>query len=61
MRANLTPLIGTLDSARQFQRFLTSLRAHDLLAVEVDASALLPNDESSRGFDNVTVAVVRVA
>ncbi|WP_422927881.1 DUF1592 domain-containing protein [Singulisphaera sp. PoT] len=27
----------------------------DLLALEIDAASLLPNDESSRGFDNVTV------
>lgn len=38
--ANLTPLIGTRDSARQFQRFLTSLRARDLLDVEPDLGRL---------------------
>ena len=34
VRANLTPLIGTPEAARQFQRFLTSQRARDLLEVE---------------------------
>ncbi|MFG1926093.1 alpha/beta fold hydrolase [Cryptosporangium sp. NPDC048952] len=40
VHANLAPLIGTLDAARQFQRFLTSLRARDLLAVESDLARL---------------------
>ncbi|TQS39588.1 alpha/beta fold hydrolase [Cryptosporangium phraense] len=40
VRANLTPLIGTQDAAREFQRFLTSLRARDLLAVEAELSRL---------------------
>ncbi|WP_073261780.1 alpha/beta fold hydrolase [Cryptosporangium aurantiacum] len=40
VRANLTPLIGTPDAARQFQRFLTSLRSRDLLAVESDLTRL---------------------
>jgi len=34
MRAWLDPLFGTAESARQFQRLMTSLRARDLLAVE---------------------------
>ncbi|EXG81278.1 alpha/beta fold hydrolase [Cryptosporangium arvum] len=38
--ANLTPLIGTHEAARQFQRFLTSLRAPDLLAVEPELARL---------------------
>jgi pimeloyl-ACP methyl ester carboxylesterase len=33
-RAWLDPLFGTAESARQFQRLLTSLRASDLLAAE---------------------------
>jgi len=33
-RAWLEPLFGTAESARQFQRLLTSLHARDLLAVE---------------------------
>jgi pimeloyl-ACP methyl ester carboxylesterase len=34
VRAWLEPLFGTAESARQFQRLITSLRARDLLAVE---------------------------
>jgi pimeloyl-ACP methyl ester carboxylesterase len=33
-RAWLDPLFGTAESARQFQRLITSLRARDLLAIE---------------------------
>jgi pimeloyl-ACP methyl ester carboxylesterase len=33
-RAQMDPLLGTAESARQFQRLLTSLRARDLLAAE---------------------------
>jgi len=40
VRANLEPLIGTPDAARQFQRFLTAMRARDLLAVEQDLARL---------------------
>ena len=34
MRAWLEPLFGTAESARQFQRLITSLHARDLLAIE---------------------------
>ena len=34
VRAWLEPTVGTSESARQFQRLLTSLRARDLLAIE---------------------------
>ena len=34
VRAWLEPLFGTAESARQFQRLMTSLHARDLLAVE---------------------------
>jgi pimeloyl-ACP methyl ester carboxylesterase len=34
VRAWLEPLFGTAETARQFQRLITSLRARDLLAVE---------------------------
>ena len=39
-RAWLEPLLGTRESARQFQRLLTSLHARDLLAVEPDLKRL---------------------
>jgi pimeloyl-ACP methyl ester carboxylesterase len=34
VRAWLEPLFGTAESARQFQRLMTSIRARDLLAIE---------------------------
>jgi pimeloyl-ACP methyl ester carboxylesterase len=34
VRGFLSPVVGTLEVARQFERFLLSLRAEDLLAVE---------------------------
>jgi pimeloyl-ACP methyl ester carboxylesterase len=34
VRAWLEPTVGTAESARQFQRLITSLRARDLLAIE---------------------------
>ena len=40
VRANLAPLIGTPETARQFQRFLTTLRARDLLGIEPELAGL---------------------
>jgi pimeloyl-ACP methyl ester carboxylesterase len=34
IRAFLEPVVGTLERGREFERFLTSLRAEDLVAVE---------------------------
>jgi Protein of unknown function (DUF1592)/Protein of unknown function (DUF1588)/Protein of unknown function (DUF1585)/Protein of unknown function (DUF1587)/Protein of unknown function (DUF1595) len=46
---------GRTDTFRRLNRTEYQNAIRDLLALEVDASALLPPDESSRGFDNVTV------
>ena len=40
VRAWLEPVLGTPESARQFQRLITSVRARDLLAVEPDLARL---------------------
>src|SRR5262249_12557511 len=46
---------GRTDTFRRLNRTEYQNSIRDLLALDVDASALLPNDESSRGFDNITV------
>jgi len=64
----LSLLTGSLDRAaaekpepgrtlgfRRLNRTEYQNAIRDLLALAIDASAMLPNDESSRGFDNVTV------
>ncbi len=53
--AALHPEPGRTDTFRRLNRREYQNAIRDLLAVDIDASALLPNDESSRGFDNVTV------
>lgn len=49
------PNPGRTDTFRRLTRIEYRNAIRDLLAIEIDASALLPPDESSRGFDNVTV------
>ncbi|MFO0950738.1 MAG: DUF1592 domain-containing protein [Isosphaeraceae bacterium] len=49
------PNPGRTDTFRRLNRTEYQNAIRDLLALEVDASTLLPNDESSRGFDNITV------
>ena len=46
---------GRTDTFRRLNRTEYQNAIRDLLAIEVDSAALLPNDESSHGFDNVTV------
>ncbi len=50
------PEPGRTETFRRLNRTEYQNAIRDLLALDVDASALLPADESSRGFDNVTVA-----
>ena len=52
--ADLNP--GRTGSLRRLNRTEYQNAIRDLLALEVDAASLLPNDESSYGFDNVTVS-----
>jgi hypothetical protein len=49
------PNPGRTDTFRRLNRTEYQKVIRDLLAVEVDVSSLLPGDESSHGFDNVTV------
>jgi len=47
---------GRTGTFRRLNRTEYQNAIRDLLAIDIDASALLPPDESSHGFDNVTVA-----
>ena len=49
------PHPGRTDTLRRLNRTEYQNTIRDLLALDVDVSALLPADESSHGFDNVTV------
>jgi len=49
------PRPGRTDSLRRLNRTEYRNSIRELLALDVDVSALLPADESSHGFDNVTV------
>jgi hypothetical protein len=49
------PRPGRTETLRRLTRTEYRNAVRDLLALEVDAAALLPADESSHGFDNVTV------
>ncbi|HVW86346.1 MAG TPA: DUF1587 domain-containing protein, partial [Bryobacteraceae bacterium] len=46
---------GRTDTFRRLNRTEYHNAIRDLLAVDVDVSSLLPSDDSSHGFDNVTV------
>jgi hypothetical protein len=49
------PNPGRTDTFRRLNRTEYQNAIRDLLALDVDVSSLLPSDESSHGFDNVTV------
>jgi Protein of unknown function (DUF1592)/Protein of unknown function (DUF1588)/Protein of unknown function (DUF1585)/Protein of unknown function (DUF1587)/Protein of unknown function (DUF1595)/Cytochrome C oxidase, cbb3-type, subunit III len=49
------PNPGRTDTIRRLTRSEYQNAIRDLLAVEIDAAALLPADEPSHGFDNMTV------
>ena len=53
--AEAKPNPGRTDTFRRLNRTEYHNAIRDLLAVEVDVAPLLPSDESSHGFDNVTV------
>jgi hypothetical protein len=46
---------GRTDTFRRLTRTEYQNAIRDLLALDIDAAALLPADESSQGFDNITV------
>jgi hypothetical protein len=50
------PNPGRAETFRRLNRTEYQHAVRDLLALEIDAAALLPADESSHGFDNITVA-----
>src|SRR5262245_23873192 len=49
------PNPGRTDTVRRLTRSEYQNAIRDLLAIEVDLSSTLPRDESSQGFDNITV------
>ena len=53
--AEIHPNPGRTDSIRRLTRTEYQNAIRDLLALEVDVAELLPADESSHGFDNITV------
>jgi len=50
-----TPNPGRTDTLRRLNRTEYQNAVRDLLALDIDATSLLPPDESGHGFDNVTV------
>lgn len=52
--ANPNP--GRTESLRRLNRTEYQNAIRDLLALDIDAASLLPNEESGHGFDNVTVS-----
>ena len=50
------PNPGRTETIRRLNRAEYQNAVRDLLALEIDAAALLPADEASHGFDNVTVS-----
>jgi hypothetical protein len=55
LAANIKPNPGRTDTFRRLNRTEYRNAIRDLLALDVDVDSLLPGDESSYGFDNVTV------
>ncbi|WP_165252993.1 DUF1592 domain-containing protein [Paludisphaera soli] len=53
--AHERPDPGRTETLRRLTRTEYGNAIRDLLALDVDVEALLPADESSRGFDNITV------
>ena len=59
--AKAQPAPGRTETIRRLNRTEYQNAIRDLLAVEIDAAALLPADEASHGFDNVTVGTLSPA
>src|SRR5439155_2485010 len=49
---------GRTETFRRLTRTEYQNAIRDLLALDIDATALLPKDEDARGFDNVTVGTL---
>ncbi len=56
--ANQNPQPGRTETFRRLNRTEYQNAIRDLLALEIDAANLLPKDEESFGFDNVTVGTL---
>ena len=52
------PQPGRVETFRRLNRTEYQNAIRDLLAVDIDAAALLPQDQESHGFDNVTVGTL---
>jgi len=53
--AEISPNPGRTDTFRRLNRTEYQNAIRDLLSLEIDGSSLLPGDDASHGFDNVTV------
>ena len=53
--AHKEPEVGRTPTFRRLTRFEYQNAIRDLFGIEIDATALLPPDEISHGFDNITV------
>lgn len=51
-----SPQVGPTEALRRLNRTEYQNSVRDLLGVQIDASTFLPPDESSHGFDNITVS-----
>ncbi|MFO0939932.1 MAG: DUF1592 domain-containing protein [Pirellulales bacterium] len=56
--ARENPAVGHVESLRRLTRTEYQNAIRDLLDLEIDTTDLLPPDESSHGFDNITVTNV---
>ncbi len=52
---------GRPDTIRRLTRFEYKNAIRDLLGVEIDVTEMLPKDESSQGFDNITLGTLSPA
>jgi hypothetical protein len=52
------PNPGRTDTIRRLTRFEYRNSIRDLLALDLDVNELLPQDESSQGFDNITLGTL---
>lgn len=55
MESFRNPFAGRVDTLRRMNRSEYQNAIRDLLSLDIDAVSLLPKDESSQGFDNITV------
>ena len=56
--ASIHPKPGRVETFRRLNRTEYQNAIRDLLAVNIDAKTLLPKDDESHGFDNVTVGAL---